>query len=173
MLIKESRLIEVIEIEGDSLLAVKTTETLYDDIKAKCEVASAECLNNWREQTSQIIKEETARFKKYQDEEAARIRKQKEEEANRFKMQQAAEQAALLAEQEEKANQKKKMIRYVIYAIFMFMGFIQGYNGVLKDAEHPDNPDGIMGGFAAMISVTVFCLGIEWLINRRNKKNAK
>lgn len=169
-LIMESKLIEVIEIEGSSLLAVKRRKTPYDDIKAKCEVASAECINNWHEKTSQIINEEKARIEKQQDEEAARIKKQKEEEANRLKMQQAAEQAALLAEQEEKAAQKNKIIRYVIYAIILIMGFIQGYNGGLKDAEHPDNPDGIMGGFAAMLSVSLICFGIEWYINRRNKK---
>ena len=180
-LIKESKLIEVIEIEGDSLLAVTTTRTPHDDIRTRCEVASADSVNILYEKTSQIINEEkarinkqkdeeTARIKKQQDEEAARIRKQKEEETNRLKM----EQAVLLAEQEEQAAQKKKIIRYVIYAIIMIIGFVQGYNGGLKDADHPDNPDGIMGGFAAILSATIICLVIEWYINRRNKnKNAK
>ena len=179
--IKESKLIEVVELEGDSLLAVTTTGTPYDDIKTKCEAASVDCINNWHEMTSQKINEEkgrikkqkdeeAARIKKQQDEEAARIRKQKEEEANRLKMEQAAEQTALIAKQEEQAAQKKKMIRYVIYVIIMIIGFIQGYNGGLKDAEHPDNPDGLMGGFAAILSAILIFLVIEWYINRRNKK---
>ena len=181
MLIKESKLIEVVELEGDSLLEVTTTGTPYDDIKAECEVASVDCINYWHEKTSQKINEEkgrikkqkdeeAARIKKQQDEEAARIRKQKEEEANRLKMEQAAEQTALIAKQEEQAAQKKKIIRYIIYAIIMIFSFIQGYNGGLKDAEHPDNPDGLMGGFAAILSAIVIFLVIEWYINRRNKK---
>ena len=181
MLIKESKLIEVVELEGDSLLEVTTTGTPYDDIKAECEVASVDCINYWHEKTSQKINEEkgrikkqkdeeAARIKKQQDEEAARIRKQKEEEANRLKMEQAAEQTALIAKQEEQAAQKKKIIRYIIYAIIMIFSFIQGYNGGLKDADHPDNPDGIMGGFAAILSAIVIFLVIEWYINRRNKK---
>ena len=142
-LIKESKLIEVIELEGDSLLAVTTTGTPYDDIKTKCEAASADCIKKWHEKTSQKINEEAALIKKQQDEEVARIRKLKEEEANRLKMEQAAEQTALITKQEEQAAQKKKIIRYIIYAIIMIIGFIQGYNGGLKDAEHPDNPDGL------------------------------
>jgi len=172
-LIKESKLIEVIELEGDSLLAVTTTGTPYDDIKTKCEAASADCIKNWHEKTSQKINEEAALIKKQQDEEVARIRKLKEEEANRLKMEQAAEQTALITKQEEQAAQKKKIIRYIIYAIIMIIGFIQGYNGGLKDAEHPDNPDGVLGGFAAMLSAAVVFICIEWYINRRRnrKKN--
>lgn len=190
-LIKESKHAEVIETEGISLLASTPADNPYDDIKTKSEVASAECINNWHEKTSQIINEEAARIerqkdeeaarnKRQQEEEAARIKRQKDEEAARIKKQQDEEaarireqQAALLAEQEEKSAQKNKKIRYAIYIIILIIGFIQGFNGGLKDADHPDNPDGVLGGFAAMLSAAVVFICIEWYINRRRnrKKN--
>lgn len=127
-LIKESKLIEVIEIEGDSLLAVTTMRTPHDDIRTRCEVASADSVNILYEKTSQIINEEKARIKKQKDEEAARLKKkQKDEEAARLRKQQDEEAARLRKQQEEEQIAELSLRREKIYRryniIFSILAF--------------------------------------------------
>lgn len=112
-LLAESKIAEVIEIEGGSLFAANKDEFHYDELKAACEVASSVCINNWYEKIPLIVNEETSRIKKQQEAETARLRKQQEAdaEAARLRKQQEAEaEAARLRKQqeEEKAARLRK-----------------------------------------------------------------
>lgn len=86
-----STTLEVLELDGDSLLTDMTTAPSYEGIKEICDDAAAACKKEWNEivspQISAIKKEikdaEAARAKK--DAEAARLKKQKDAEFEAFK----------------------------------------------------------------------------------------
>ena len=71
---------------------------------------------------------------------------------------------------EEKKARNEKIKKIAIYIVIMIVGFILGYNGMLKDAEHPDNPDGFSGGLAVMFEFSLVYFAVIWYLNRKKKK---
>lgn len=87
--------IEILEIEGSSLLEESNTESSYIGSKYICDETAKLCTREWVEQASLLI---NIIKKGYNEEEEARIRRQKEEE----------EEAARKREKEEAARKRKE-----------------------------------------------------------------
>ena len=147
---------EVIEVDGNSLLGNSDVPPSYAKIKEVCNEVAVACKKEWND----IITPKIAIVKKkVEDEEADRIRRQKEEE-----------EQALLAAEEESLARRDRIKKIAIYVVLMVIGFIAGFNGMLKSAEHPENPDGVYGGFAVMLVFSIVYFAILWYINRKKKK---
>ena len=114
-----STTLEVIELDGDSLLTDMTTAPSYEGIKALCDDAAAACKKEWSDMVSPQISgikknikdEEAARAKKEKDEKAARLKKQKEAEFEAFK-------ESLI---EEEARKKKKRNMFLVAAVIVII----------------------------------------------------
>lgn len=159
--------LEVIEIDSNSFLTNFDTTPSYAEIRSLCDELAKSGKKEWIE----IVSSKTSTIKKMiEDEETARIKKEKDVEAARIKKQQEAEQNALLEAEEERLAQKKRIQTYIIYAVVMVVGFIGGCSGMLKDEKHPDNPDGFLGGLVVMLEAALICFAIMWFINRKKKK---
>jgi cation transport ATPase len=126
--------LDVIDIEGESLLTNVDATHSFAGIKNLCDEEAASCKKIWEfivtpniTSLKQMVEdEETARIKKQQEEETARLRKQKEEEDARLRKQKEEEQMALLQEQEEAAERKKKLRRKIFFIYVPSALFIIG-----------------------------------------------
>lgn len=127
-------IIEIVEIEGFSLIEKSQTEPSYIDSKYICDETAKLCTKEWTKQTSSIItvlkkeynEEEEARIRKQKEEEEARIRKQKEEEEARIRKEQEAILQAQFEKKEQKYNKAKRIINkiYFFWAAFVTLIFI-------------------------------------------------
>lgn len=97
----DSQAINVIDIEGDSLLPKFDPDVLYAEVKKTCDKIANESQKEWKEKTSKIID--------------PIIRKQKDEEY----------ELALL-EEEEEDKKKRKRKRLIVLAIMCVVWFIFG-----------------------------------------------
>ena len=100
--------LEVIELEGDSLLTDMATTPSYEGIKAMCDDAAAACKKEWNDMVSPQI---SAIKEKIKDEEAARLKKQKDAEFEAFK-------ESLI---EEEARKKKKRNMFLVAAVIVII----------------------------------------------------
>lgn len=107
-------IIEIVEIEGSSLIEKSQTEPSYIDSKYICDETAKLCTKEWAKQTSSII---TVLKKEYNEEEEARIRKQKEEEEARIRKEQEAILQAQLEEKEQKYNKAKRIINKIYFIV--------------------------------------------------------
>lgn len=114
-----SSILEVVEIEGSSLLSDLDSVPTYEGIKDMCDNIAASCIQEWHDKVSSEISsikkkvedEETERIKRQKAEEAARLKQQKEEENRLLKLRMAEE------EKEEKKKRKKRRIDIILLCL--------------------------------------------------------
>lgn len=109
--------IEVIELEGNSILTNYDLVSSYAGIKTICNEASTLCKKEWMDSVGKITNSIKS---KYEKEEDARIKKTKAEEEARIKKQKAAE---LKAQAEEEARKKKRniIIKEIAIPVILFI----------------------------------------------------
>lgn len=154
--------LEVIDIDGNSFLANLDAISSYAGIKNLCDEQAVVCRKEWHDSVSPkiaIVKkmvedEETARIKKQKEEEAARKKKQKEEEAARLKKQQEEEYQRSLQELEEEKKRKKKLKRMIFLVYLPILLIILA---MIFRPSKPSSPDeggmlnAIGNGFTAFV----------------------
>ena len=114
-------MLQVIDIEGNSLLVDTNVSFSIFEVKNTCDNVAAACKKTWTEDVPNLIEKIGKRL---DEEEKARIKKQKEEEAARQKKQEAEERKAQ-AEEEAKQKRKKRIIKHsIICIVLFFIGFI-------------------------------------------------
>ena len=136
---------QIIEIEGNSLLGNNDVTLFLDEITRKCKQASLSCIQEWKENAQKRTNNVISAIKDMEQKEQLKIL-------------------------EEKKARNEKIKKIAIYIVIMIVGFILGYNGMLKDAEHPDNPDGFSGGLAVMFEFSLVYFAVIWYLNRKKKK---
>lgn len=137
-------ILEVIEIEGNSILANFDTTPSYAGIKYVCDDVAATCKKEWNDTISKKI---ASIKKKVEDEEAARIKKEKEEEAARLKKQKEEEYQRFLQEQEEEKKRKKKLKRMIF---FIYLPIVLSVLAMIFQPSKPSTPEeaGFSNAFA-------------------------
>lgn len=111
-----SKSLEIIDVDEASFLSEGHLEPSFLDTKDKYITDVAKCKNTWIDDAGIIVKttkriieeEEAARIKKEKEEEAARLKKQKEEAEARLRKQQEEEAARIRKEKEEAAARLRK-----------------------------------------------------------------
>ena len=134
--------LEIIEIEGNSLIDVSRLPTPITEIMHNCDSSAAACKKKWMEDVPKLIaqigkrleEEEKARIK--EEEEAARQRKQEEENARRKELQEQEKQMLLQEEDEQRMKKKKRRKIFFIYAPLAFLLF-----GLIIRPSKPSGPD--------------------------------
>jgi hypothetical protein len=178
--------LEIIEIDGNSFLDNADSPPSYTGIKPLCDKAASSCKKEWVSIASPMIaiikkkvedeeearikkqKEEETRIKK-QKEEEARIKKQKEEEA-RIKKQKEEEAVRLMKLREESVRKKKKkttkIVNIILLIIFVPWGILW-LIGLIASASSTGNSviGNIIGGSVILFGVVLLPYGIIKLLS--------
>ena len=134
-----SATLEVLELDGESLLTDMTTAPSYEGIKEICDDAAAACKKEWNEIVSPQI---SAIKKEIKDAEAARAKKEKDAEAARLKKQKDAEFEAFKKSLFEKAAREKK--RRNIFLIVVAVIVVMFIAVVASSSDEKDNSDKVV-----------------------------
>lgn len=153
-------MLQVIDIEGNSLLVDTNVSFSIFEVKNTCDNVAAACKKTWTEDVPNLIEKIGKRL---DEEEKARIKKQKEEEAARQKKQEAEERKAQ-AEEEAKQKRKKRIIKHsIICIVLFFIGFIS--NKEMGVSNH------LLSGVGMIFSCYFWYYFIRWIW--RGIKNRK
>ena len=149
--LKLPEVLQVIDFEGISLLPNLNSSSSIYDIKSACDDVASLCKKKWMEEVPNLINKIGNRLD--------------EEEKKRIKEQKDAELRALLEAQTEEEAKKKKIKKYLIYAIAIIAIFLFGF--FYKD---DDTPGGMVGGISGVLGLLMWYFIIKWFI-KRSKKN--
>ena len=150
-----SSIIEVVEIEGSSLLSDLDSVPTYEGIKDMCDNIAASCIQEWHDKVSSEI----SSIKKKVEDEETRIKKLKEEEA-RIKKQKEEEAVRLMKLREESVRKKKKkttkIVNIILLIIFVPWGILW-LVGLIASASSTGNSviGNIVGGSILLFGVVL------------------
>lgn len=167
-----SSIIEVVEIEGSSLLSDLDSVPTYEGIKDMCDNIAASCIQEWHDKVSSEI---SSIKKKVEDEETERIKRQKAEEAARLKQQKEEENRLLrlrMAE-EEKEEKKKRKKRRIDIILLCLLGPIElAIIAAMLTNEKGTAFSNFMGVIVmSAIFVVLPFMALRWLIRKIMKLN--
>lgn len=167
-----SPIIEVVEIEGSSLLSDLDSVPTYEEIKDMCDNIAASCIQEWHDKVSSEI---SSIKKKVENEEAERIKRQKAEEAARLKQQKDEENRLLRLrmEEEEKEEKKKRKKRRIDIILLWFLGPIElAIIAAMLTNEKGSAFSNFMGVIVmSAIFVVLPFMALRWLIRKIMKLN--
>lgn len=151
-------IIEVVEIEGLSLIEKSRAELSYTDSKYICDETAKLCIKEWTEQTSSKI---AVLKKEYSEEEETRRRKQKEEETRIKRQKEEEEEARVRREQEailqaqfEKKEKKYNKAKRIINKIYIFWSVLSTLLFLLGS---------LISGTFAIIDIFIIGIGLALL----------
>jgi hypothetical protein len=148
-----SEVLEVIEIEGNSLLSSIDIASAFAPARKDLNEIANSCSKLWRKEVMPKI--ETIK-KKWENEEKERIRKEKEERRN-----------ALLQEEAEEELRKKRKKLIIKHSIIIILLFIFG----ASDYKELEVSNGFIGGVVMVLSCYFWYYFIRWIW--RGIKNRK
>ena len=167
-----SSIIEVVEIEGDSLLSDLDSVPTYEGIKDMCDNIAASCIQEWHDKVSSEISsikkivenEEAERIKRQKAEKAARLKQQKDEENRLLRLRMAEE------EKEEKKKRKKRRIDIILLCL---LGPIElAIIAAMLTNEKGSAFSNFMGVIVmSSIFVVLPFMALRWLIRKIMKLN--
>lgn len=140
-----SNVLEVIEIEGYSLLSSIDIAGIFAVARNELNEISTRCSRLWRKEVMPKI--ETIK-NKWEKEEKERIRKEKEEKRN-----------ALLQEKEEEESRKKRKKLIIKHSIIIILLFIFG----ASDYKELEVSNGFIGGVVMVLSCYFWFYFIRWI----------
>lgn len=135
-----SNTLEVIDIQGTSLLPDNHASNGITDIKHRCDDVAQSSKKQWVKEVASLI----SKIKNELKEEEKRLKKQKEEEEKRKRQ---AEYQAYLREQEEeeeRRRKRKKILKYVAVFIAINCVILCGSMGGDSQDESLNSPDSVM-----------------------------
>lgn len=166
-------ILDIVEIEGNSFLAIIDTTPSYAGIKHLCDEQAVACKKEWVDTISPKI---AAVIKKEKDEETARIRKQKEEEeAARIKKQRAEEETRKKMQQEidiqEQIKRKEKIYhKFNKYFLIFFSPVFLFILAYLVGAKEVGIAYRLVGCVMILIAFVIFpYIIIKWIVKKINK----
>lgn len=127
--------LQVIDINGISLLDDSNTASSYSEVKQICNEIAATCKQSWIEDVSVLIEKIGKRL---DEEEKERIKRQKEDKAARSKKQKSEENKAFLEallEAEARRNKRKKQILLGAIALTVIFVILLGSTGSLSEGK--------------------------------------
>lgn len=148
-----SNVLEVIEIEGTSLLSSIDISSVFAPAMKALSNISAQCSKLWSKEV--VPKIDTIK-KKWEKEEKGRMKK--EEDDKRHALNQA--EALRQAEEAEEEDRKKKK-RMIIYTIAIIVTFLAGF--FHEDKEYPG---GVLGGIMAILGLLFWYYLIKWIVKK-------
>lgn len=149
-----SNVLEVIEIEGYSLLSSIDIAGIFAPARNALNEISTRCSRLWRKEVMPKI--ETIK-NKWEKEEKNRIKKEEDDRRHALKQEEALRQ-----EEEEAAKKKKK--RIIISVIAIIVVFLVGYFH-----EDKGSIGGIGGGIAGVVGLCFWYFIIKWIIKKSKK----
>lgn len=156
--------LEVIEIEGNSLLYNFDATPSYAGVNELCDEEAVSCKKEWHDIVSQKI---TTIEKEIEEAENARKKKMKEEEQARIKKQKEAEYQAYLEIEQEESRRYKIIHRYnIIFALLFSPIILFAIIGMIYSEEQSF----IKNFFTFLIIIIIFVVlpyvGIKWIVKK-------
>lgn len=165
-------IIEVIEIDGNSLLSDLDSVPTYEGIKDMCDNIATSCIQEWHDKVSSKIsvvkknveQEEANRIKKQNEEKETQLRKQKEEEDRLLRLRIA---------EEEKEKNKKRRKRIIDILLLCFLGPLElAIISAMITNETGTAFSNLMGVIVmSTIFVVLPFLTLRWIIRKIMKLN--